>query len=318
MSCPCVEYADRFNGILNVLHGFLNIAKPADFSSHDVVNVIRRHLGQRRVGHAGTLDPRAEGVLVIGVGLGTRLIEYLAETRKTYRAGILLGRTTTTDDSTGDVLAERPVDTDEFEVRAALTRFSGAIAQVPPAYAAVHVAGTRAYVRARRGETVALAPRQVTIHRLNVLEMEIPRLTLEVECSTGTYLRALARDLGEALGCGAHLEALTRTQVGPFALADAIPLHALADRVTELGWEAVLLPVDLPLRDRAACHLSAEAAAQVLNGMRVVAPGAAPGAVREGEFARAYDPAGRLIAVLRAEHAAGPLWQPVKVFRYNP
>ncbi len=297
-----------------MLHGFLNIAKPADVTSHDVVNVIRRLARQRRVGHAGTLDPLACGVLAIGLGHATRLIEYLADTRKTYRAGILLGRTTTTDDSAGDVLVERPVTTDGSEIRAALTHFSGAIAQVPPAYAAVHVAGTRAYVRARRGETVALAPRQVTIHRLNILEMDIPRLTLEVECSTGTYVRALARDLGEALGSGAHLEALTRTQVGPFALADAIPLHALADRVAESGWEAVLLPMEYPLRQWATRQLSAEETAQVLNGMRVTAPDVA----REGGFARAYDPAGRLIAVLRAVNAAGPLWQPVKVFRYNP
>ena len=297
-----------------MLHGFLNIAKPADVTSHDVVNVIRRHAGQRRVGHAGTLDPLASGVLVAGLGHATRLIEYLADTRKTYRAGILLGRTTTTDDSAGELLAERPVNTDDAGVRAALTHFSGAIAQVPPAYAAVHVAGTRAYVRARRGETVSLTPRQVIIHRLKVLEMDIPRLTLEVECSTGTYVRALARDLGEALGCGAHLQALTRTQVGPFAHADAIPLHALADRVAEVGWEAVLLPMEYPLRHWAARHLSAEETAQVLNGMRVAAPGAA----REGEFARAYDPAGQLIAVLQAVQAAGLLWQPVKVFRYNP
>ena len=269
-------------------HGFLNIAKPPACTSHDVVDAIRRLLGQRRVGHAGTLDPLACGVLVIGVGHGTRLIEYLAATRKTYRARILFGRTTTTDDSAGDLLRERPVDVDAAAVRAALEQFSGTIAQVPPAYAAVHVQGTRAYVRARRGEAVTLTPRHVTIFGLELLELRLPRLSLEVECSTGTYVRALARDLGEALGCGAHLEALTRTHVGPFALEEAVPLHALADRAADQGWDTVMLPLDWPLRHWPACHLSAEEATQVMNGMRV----AVSGAVCQGQFARAYDPQG--------------------------
>ena len=295
-------------------HGFLNIAKPTACTSHDVVNAVRRVVGQRRVGHAGTLDPLACGVLVIGVGHGTRLIEYLAATRKTYRAGILLGRTTTTDDSAGDVLQERPVNVDVATVRAALDRFTGMIEQVPPSFAAVHVAGTRAYVRARRGENVSLEPRQVTIHRLEILEMQLPRLTLEVECSTGTYVRALARDLGEALGCGAHLAALTRTRVGSFSLADAVPLNALEDRVTDRGWQEILLPLDLPLRQWPARHLSDEETAQVLNGVRV----AAESGVSLGQCARAYDPQGRLLAVLQAGDSTPPLWQPVKVFRYNP
>ncbi len=295
-------------------HGFLNIDKPTACTSHDVVNAVRRVMGQRRVGHAGTLDPLATGVLVLGVGHGTRLLEYLASTRKTYRAGILLGSTTTTDDSAGDVMQERPVNVDAATVRAALDRFTGTIEQVPPVFAAVHVAGTRAYVRARRGENVALAPRQVTIHRLEILEMQLPRLALEVECSTGTYVRALARDLGEELGCGAHLEALTRTRVGSFSLEDAVPIQELEQRIADQGWQKVLLPLDLPLRHWPARHLSAAETTQVLNGVRV----AADGAVSPGQYARAYDPEGRLIAVLQAVDSTPPLWQPVKVFRYNP
>ena len=295
-------------------HGFLNIAKPTACTSHDVVNTVRRLMGQRRVGHAGTLDPLATGVLVLGVGHGTRLIEFLAATRKSYRATILLGRTTTTDDSAGELLSERPVNVDALAVHAALERFTGTIAQVPPAFAAVHVQGTRAYVRARRGESVALEPRQVTIYRLEILDLRLPRLTLEVECSTGTYVRALARDLGEALGCGAHLESLTRTQVGAFSLQDAVPLSQLAERVADLGWSQVLLPLDWPFSHWPACQLGAEEAAQVMNGMRAAAPGAACA----GQFARAYDPQGRLIAVMQAVDSPTPLWQPVKVFRYNP
>lgn len=295
-------------------HGFLNIDKPTACTSHDVVNIVRRLLGQRRVGHAGTLDPLATGVLVLGVGHGTRLIEYLVTTRKTYRAGILLGRTTTTDDSAGDVVRDRPVNADAAAVRSALEQFAGTIAQVPPAFAAVHVEGTRAYVKARRGEAVALEPRQVTIHRLEVLEMQLPRLTLEVECSTGTYVRALARDLGETLGCGGHLEALTRTGVGAFALEDAIALDALEDRIARESWQDILLPLDLPLRNWPARHLSDAETKQILNGVRI----AAAGAVSPGQYARAYDPQGRLLAVLEAVDSTPPLWQPVKVFRYNP
>ena len=295
-------------------HGFLNIAKPTNCTSHDVVNTVRRLVGQRRVGHAGTLDPLACGVLVIGVGHGTRLIEYLAATRKMYRADILLGRTTTTDDSGGELVRERPVNVGAAAVHGVLERFTGTIAQVPPAYAAVHVQGTRAYVRARRGETVALEPRQVTIFRIEVLDVQLPRLTLEVECSTGTYVRALARDLGEALGCGAHLAALTRTRVGAFSLADAVPLNALEGHIADRGWQEILLPLDLPLRHWPARHLSDEETAQVLNGVRV----AADSAVSSGQFARAYDPQGRLLAVLQAVDSTPLLWQPVKVFRYNP
>ncbi len=295
-------------------HGFLNIAKPPACTSHDVVNAVRRLVGQRRVGHAGTLDPLATGVLVLGIGHGTRLIEYLAATRKTYRAGIVLGRTTTTDDSAGELLSERPVDVDTAAVPAALPQFTGTIEQVPPAFAAIHVQGTRAYVRARRGETVSLEPRQVTIHRLEILDLQLPRLSLEVECSTGTYIRALARDLGETLGCGAHLESLTRTQVGAFSLQDAIPLGQLADRAADRGWDELLLPLDWPLRHWTARHLSDEEASQVLNGGRVTADGTAC----SGQCARAYDPQGRLIAVMQAVDLPTPLWQPVKVFRYNP
>jgi tRNA pseudouridine55 synthase len=297
-----------------VLHGFLNIAKPTDCTSHDVVNAVRRLLGQRRVGHAGTLDPQACGVLVVGVGHGTRLIEYLSVTRKTYQAGILLGSATTTDDSAGEPVKERPVDVGELDVRAALDRFTGTISQVPPAFAAVHVDGTRAYVRARRGETLELEPRTVTIHRLDVLDMQIPHITVEVECSTGTYIRALARDVGEALGCGAHLESLTRTGVGSFALQDAVPLAGLADRVAESDWESVLLPLDLPLQNWPARTLDAHETARILNGMRISADNIA----HPGQLGRAYDPQKNLVAVLQAVESDTLLWQPVKVFRYNP
>lgn len=294
-------------------HGFLNIAKPSGVTSHDVVNAVRRLLGQRRVGHAGTLDPPARGVLVVGVGHGTRLIEFLAATRKTYRATVLLGRTTTTDDGAGDLLEERPVAVDAAAARAALGQFTGTLAQVPPAFAAVRVQGQRAYARARRGETVTLAPRPVTIFRLDAVDVTLPRLTLEVECSTGTYIRALARDLGAALGCGGHLESLTRTRVGAFSLEDAVPLQQLAGRAADHGWETALLPLDWPLRHWPERRLNADETARVLHGMSVAADGAPPA----GQFARAYDPQGRLLAVLRAVDAA-PLWQPVKVFRYNP
>ena len=144
--------------------------------------------------------------------------------------------------------------------------------------------------------------------------MRLPLLTLEVECSTGTYVRALARDLGATLGCGAHLAALTRTRVGSFTLADAVPLNELEERVADRGWQEILLPLDLPLQHWPARHLNEGETTQISNGGRV----AADGAVSPGQFARAYDPQGRLIAVLQAADSTPPLWQPVKVFRYNP
>lgn len=217
--------------------GLVVVDKPAGWTSHDVVGRMRRLAGTRRVGHAGTLDPMATGVLVVGVERATRLLGRLALTDKEYDATIRLGAATTTDDAEGDVISRAPVDgVRDDAVERAVDTLTGTISQVPSSVSAVKVDGRRAYERVRSGEDVALAAREVTVSRFDVARSVLAAdgssldLDVHVECTTGTYVRALARDLGAALGVGGHLTRLRRTRVGPFALARARTLDALAER----------------------------------------------------------------------------------------
>ncbi len=212
-------------------HGLVVVDKPGGLTSHGVVARVRRLAGTRKVGHAGTLDPMATGVLVLGVGRATRLLGHLMLTEKAYDATILLGRSTTTDDAEGEVVAEHDVSgLTEEAVRRELARFVGEIDQVPTAVSAIKVDGRRAYERVRAGEEVVLKSRRVTVHELEVVEMALPEVRVRMRCSSGTYVRAIARDLGDALGVGGHLTALRRTAVGPFDLAQARTLEAARGR----------------------------------------------------------------------------------------
>jgi tRNA pseudouridine55 synthase len=213
--------------------GLIVVDKPSGWTSHDVVARIRRLTGTRRVGHAGTLDPMATGVLVVGVDRGTRLLGHLALADKDYDATIRLGVTTTSDDADGDVVTECDASavTDEQLARAVQT-FTGDIEQVPSAVSALKINGERAYKRARRGEDVHLAARPVRVARFDVVARRGDELDVRVTCSTGTYVRALARDVGATLGVGAHLTALRRTRVGPFTIGQAASLDALAAELT--------------------------------------------------------------------------------------
>jgi tRNA pseudouridine55 synthase len=223
--------------------GLVVVDKAAGLTSHDVVARLRRIAGTRRVGHAGTLDPAATGVLVCGIGRATRLLGHLLLAGKEYEATVRLGVRTSTDDAEGEVLSTRPAVgiTDEM-IAAAVAGLTGTIQQVPSAVSAIKVGGVRAYARVRAGEDVQLAARQVTVERFDVLQRhgedgeDGDALDVIVACSSGTYIRALARDLGELLGCGAHLTALRRTRVGSFTSGDA---HTLE----ELGHELTLLPL---------------------------------------------------------------------------
>jgi tRNA pseudouridine55 synthase len=217
--------------------GLVVVDKPGGMTSHDVVSRVRRLAHTRRVGHGGTLDPMATGVLVVGVERGTRLLHYVVGSDKSYLATIRLGATTVTDDAEGEVLARTSaVGVDSSAVRAALAPFVGEIDQVPTAVSAVKVDGVRAYRRVRAGEAVELAPRRVTISRLDVMSVrpvaagELCDVDVEVDCSSGTYVRAIARDLGAVLGVGGHLTALRRTKVGAFTLGEAATLDELAQR----------------------------------------------------------------------------------------
>jgi tRNA pseudouridine55 synthase len=208
--------------------GLVVVDKPAGWTSHDVVGKIRRLAQTRRVGHAGTLDPAATGVLVCGIGRATRLLGYLARTEKTYQATIRLGVRTTTDDADGEIIAESPVEASPAAVADALSALTGDLEQVPSSVSAIKVDGRRAYARVRAGEDVVLPPRSVRVSRFELRARRGADLDVVVDCSSGTYIRALARDLGERLGCGGHLSALRRTRVGRFEIERAASLDALS------------------------------------------------------------------------------------------
>jgi len=207
------------------------VAKPAGPTSHDVVDIVRRALGEQRVGHLGTLDPFAEGLLIVVVGRATRLAAFAAGWTKAYEGVIRLGVTTDTDDATGAVLKTEAMDVTAQQLGAALTQFRGGYEQRPPAYSAVKIAGERAYRRARRGEVVAPAARRVEIDELEVVAYAAPDVRFRATVGGGTYLRSLARDVGAALGCGAHLVALRRTSVGPLRLEEAVAPETVTSAV---------------------------------------------------------------------------------------
>jgi tRNA pseudouridine55 synthase len=294
------------------MEGFINLNKPAGPTSHDMVDLVRRLLHHRRVGHGGTLDPLAQGVLPIGVGRATRLLRFLLHADKVYRAHIRLGVSTTTYDAEGAITAERPVPSlERTDLEQTLAPFLGEIEQVPPPYSAIRQDGQRLFQRARAGEVVSPQPRRVRILRLEVLAWEHPSLHLEVTCGRGTYIRALAHDLGERLGCGAHLAGLLRLRVGPFHLENALPPQSLERALQEGPAENVLLPLDLPVRHWPAVEVDEEQARRLANGRPLSLP---PGAVPTGEErAWAREPAGRLLALLRFEQDSGQ-WHPFRVF----
>jgi tRNA pseudouridine55 synthase len=216
-----------------MISGLLLIDKPAGPTSFEVVRRVRRALGVRKAGHGGTLDPFATGLLLLCLGEATKLVPFLMPEPKTYRAVVKLGEETDTQDPTGQVTARSEKLPEPDEIYQAAARFLGEIEQVPPMYSALRHHGERLYKMARRGETVEVKPRQVTIYRLEVQEVALPLVTMEVTSSQGTYIRTLAADLGRALGCGAHLAALRRLAVGPFKVEEALALEALREFTSE-------------------------------------------------------------------------------------
>ncbi|HSE28246.1 MAG TPA: tRNA pseudouridine(55) synthase TruB [Gemmatimonadales bacterium] len=262
--------------------------KPAGPTSHDLVARARRALGTRAVGHAGTLDPFATGLLVLLIGKATRLARFAGNQPKTYLATAVLGERTDTDDATGTALpgGPGPVPVDRAEVARAIARFRGTAPQRPPAFSAKKVGGVASYRRARRGEAVALAPVDVTVHAIELADWTPPRVTFRATVSAGTYIRALARDLGEALGCGAHLVALRREAIGALRVEEAVPPEAVGP--------TAVLPARRAVAHLPAVELDGVAAAAVAHGRPV--PG---GAGLEGHVALLAG--GELAAVARAE-----------------
>ena len=297
------------------LDGILIVAKAAGPTSHDVVALVRRLAATKRVGHGGTLDPFASGVLPLFLGHATRVVEYHLGDRKAYRATVCFGASSTTDDLEGELTpaAGRAPTRDAFV--AALPGLTGTISQRPPAYSAIKVGGRRAYAMARAGQAVELAPRVVTIHDLDLVswddtDPERPIAVIDVQCSAGTYIRALARDLGEGLGSAAYLGALTRTASGPFKIEDATSLEEIRATAAEspTGLLPLLLPLDTGLDAFPVVTLTADEVAAVARGQFIRPAGGLPG---PGDRYRLRDAGGALVAIASA--AAGRL-APDKVF----
>lgn len=295
------------------MDGILNINKPTGMTSHDMVARVRRLLDQRRVGHAGTLDPAASGVLPICIGQATRVAEYLSESGKAYRATITFGITTDTYDAEGAVTRTASTTTlSRAYLESLLPSLKGEQMQVPPRYSAIKQQGQPAYKRARAGEALELAARPITISRLEIIEWMPPSLILDIECSKGTYIRSLAHDLGERSGYGAHLSALVRTRSGPFHLAGSITLEQLEEAVARNDVREYLYPADAALEGYPGIRLDEETAARVRHGN---AFGGDDDETSRGgnRLARVYDSDGRFLAIA-AWDGARKVWQPVKVF----
>lgn len=291
------------------MDGIFNINKSTGMTSHDVVAKIRRLLKQKRVGHAGTLDPAAGGVLPICVGQATRVAEYLSESGKAYQADVVFGVATDTYDTEGAVTATgSTADLALASIEETLEHFLGPQMQVPPRYSAIKIHGQPAYKRARAGEEITLEPRPIVIYSLEVIDWIPPRLTLAIECSKGTYIRSLAHDLGMQLGCYAYLDALVRTRSGPFTLSESITLEQLAGAIETKTVQHYLYPLDKALEQYPAITLDAETFEKVKHGntfssSRECTPG----------LARVYDSKGHFLAIAmwNEERKA---WQPEKVF----
>ena len=248
--------------------GLLNVDKPRGLTSHDVVARVRRLTHLARVGHAGTLDPQATGVLLIGLGNGAKLTQFLHEYPKTYRATLKLGVRTDSCDAAGQAVEVRPVrEMAPEEVEAVLAGFRGAIEQIPPMYSALKRQGQRLYTLARQGIEVERQPRRVQIRRLTLIDLTTERLRVEVECSSGTYIRVLAEDIGARLGCGAHLTALVRTAIGPHTLAQALTLPALEEAVRQGHWRRDVIALSKAVTAFPTLIVTSAAAQSLLHGI---------------------------------------------------
>jgi len=298
------------------LDGILNINKPPGKTSFGVVAMVKRLSGERRVGHSGTLDPDATGVLPVCLGRATRIVEFLVDTTKIYHAEIEMGTATDTYDSSGQITGRRdPSKIDRVKVESALGAFRGSIQQTPPMYSAVKHRGKPLYKLARAGIEVERKSRTVEIHRLELVDWQSPVATVEVECGKGTYIRSLAHDLGQSLGCGAHLKSLVRTRCGLFDIKDAISMSRLEEAFHHGYWEHFLYPIDIVLQDYNAVVVDDAAEEAIRNGSPVALEQGnsqdSKGSSRQ-KYCRAYSSDGRFLGILRQVPEKG-IWQPKKV-----
>ncbi|MSQ07542.1 MAG: tRNA pseudouridine(55) synthase TruB [Dehalococcoidia bacterium] len=299
--------------------GFVNLNKAVGMTSMDVLRRIKGITGQRhKVGHGGTMDPLAHGVLPICFGQATRLMDHVIAGPKGYRVEVHLGITTTTYDAEGEVVKTVPADNLEQVTRkmveAALPPFIGTIQQTPPMYSAIKIQGQRLYKLARAGIEVERQARTVEIHDIQLREFLLPKLVLDVECGRGVYMRSLAHDLGEALGCGGYVTDLTRTHAGGFSLASAVTLEDLerANTTDPAGWQQYLHPVDWMLQGLKSISVGRAAEQCLRNGQSINLGRLAPEAAYLEQF-RAYSAEGRFLALVQFERSNNT-WQPMKVF----
>lgn len=296
------------------VHGFLNLYKPVGLTSMEALRRVKRIAGQRKkVGHAGTLDPLAEGVLPICFGQATRLMEQVVSGRKRYRMTVRLGARSTTYDAEGDIEEiGTPNALTRSDISSALAQFIGTIEQVPPMYSAIKVDGRRLYELARSGREIERKPRQVEVHTIHIDAIDLPFLRLTVDCGRGTYLRSIAHDLGQELGVGGYVTELARSSCGQFQEADGVTLDALEKTAAEGDWTVYLRPVDWALRQWRAVRLTSLEEVAVKNGQAICAD--ATEALPEGtETRRAYSEDDVFLAILEFRDETG-LWQPRKVF----
>jgi len=295
------------NELMNAISGVLVVDKPIGLTSHDVVQVIRKGTNIRRAGHTGTLDPRASGVLVVLIGPAVRLSEYVSASDKRYQAILQLGASTDTYDAEGTVTSTAPVTISEGQFEETLKSFIGEIEQIPPPFSAVKIKGRKAYEMAREGEEVDLLPRKIQVYNLELLEWAPPEAVIDVYCSSGTYVRSLAHDLGENLGCGAHLVGLRRTKSGRFTLRDAVPLRKLREAFDTNTWYQYLIPAAEALSDWPSVELDHLQVESVRHGNRV------PGTPDKGTLVRGISEQGELVALLEFDPETNE-YHPKKVF----
>ena len=300
--------------------GILNINKPTGWSSFQAVSFVRSYTGLRRVGHAGTLDPLATGVLLVCLGQAVKISRHLMELPKKYRTQITLGRATDTYDAAGRTVKEGDASfVSEAQLLRELSGFVGDILQVPPPYSAVKHGGRRSYRYARAGRPIALAPRRASIHTIHLVTYEPPSLTIEIACSKGTYVRSIAHELGQKLGCGAYVSDLVRVGIGPFTIDGAISADELSRAFKASDWRRLLLPIDAGLGHLPVVTLDTDDAHHVLHGRSVTISARtlpAPNG-QSPNLWRGYGPDGALLSLLQLD-GKKMAWQPKTVFNRNP
>lgn len=297
-----------------MINGIIIVNKETGFTSHDVVAKLRGICGQKKIGHTGTLDPAATGVLPVCLGSGTKLCDMLTDRDKEYVAELLLGVETDTQDTMGSVLRESPVTVTEEEVSRACLSFLGDYDQIPPMYSALKVDGKKLYELARAGKEVERKARRVRILELEILEMRLPVVKLRVVCSKGTYIRTLCSDIGQKLGCGGAMQSLQRTKVGRFRLEDALTLGELQQLKDSGELERVVQPVDSLFEETPALHVTAEAARLLENGNALLPVQFAETVTPEPErWVRVYRPDGRFAGIYAYEEQKR-WYRPVKMF----